>query len=226
MNYKALSIALLGLFLSSPVNSGSIYKCTKTDKSVVFTDKPCPANSTATLVHKESEQEIQDRQQAEKISRIRSLIEGNQINAAKEYAAKNNLSEHYFNQLSIYSKQKNEEDRRTTEDEKQQQLAIEQQKLALQKQQLAAEKAKAEAAQHQQQNNQNYYGGYPYYYGYPYFYGTYGNPHYRFGTTYSPPSQQGVMPGTINPHSVMPGTINPQPSFPQRNQQYEHRGRR
>lgn len=232
MNYNALIIALLGLFLSSPANSGSIYKCTKTDKSVAFTDKPCPANATATLIHKETEQEIQNRQQAEKISTIRSLIEGNQVNAAKEYAAKNNLSEHYFNQLSIYSKQKVEEEKRKVEDDKQQQLAIEQQRLALQRQQQAARNAQLQ----QQPNNRSYYGGYPYYYGYPYSYGTYSSPYYRSGTTYSPPSQQpvlpgtinpqAVMPGTINPRSVMPGTITPQPPFSQHSQQHEYRGRR
>ncbi len=231
MNYKVLSIAVLGLFLSGPVNSASIYKCSKTGKSVIFTDKPCPANTASTLIHKETEEEIQNRQQAEKISTIKSLIEGNQLNAAKEYAAKNNLSEYYFNQLSVYSKQKVEEDRRKVDDEKQQQLAIEQQRLALQRQQMAVKNA-----QIQQPNNRNYYGGYPYY-GYPY-YGTYSIPYYRSGTTYSSPSTpsqpmmpgtinpQSVMPGTINPQAVMPGTINPHQPFQQNNQQHEHHGRR
>lgn len=164
MNYKALSIAMLGLLFSTSPHSASIYKCTKSDKSVIFTDKTCPANTTTTLVHKETEQEIQKRQQAEKISTIKRLIEGNQASAAKEYAAKNNLSEQYYDHLSIYSNQKSEEEKRKAEEEKQQQFAIEQQKLILQKQQLAAEKAKIEAEQRQQQqrNNQNYYA-YPYY---------------------------------------------------------------
>lgn len=204
MNSKILSIAILGLILSIPVNSASIYRCTKADKTIIFTDKTCPANTTITLIHKETEQEIQKRQQAEKLETLKKLIEGNQPNAAKEFAAKNNLSDQYFNLLGSYSSQKIQEENQQKEAEKQQQLAIEQQKLALQRQQLAAEKAKTESAQ-QPQNNQIYF---------PYYGTTYRKP-YHAPNNQPKNSVSGMNPilsGGMNP--VSSGGMNPPMSFP------------
>ena len=135
MNTSVLSIVMLGLFLSAPTYSDSIYKCSKADKSVSFTDQPCPARTKESLIYKESEEEVKNRLQADKQATIKNLIEGGQSNAAKEYAAKNNLADYYFKQLSIYSSQKVEDEKREAEDDKQHKLALEQQKLALQKQQ-------------------------------------------------------------------------------------------
>lgn len=192
MNHTILSTTLLGLLLSAPVHSDSIYKCTKNDNSVSFTDKPCPANSKATLIHKESEQEVQNRLQADKQATIKNLIEGEQTNAAKEYALKNNLSDYYYSQLSIHANEKVEEEKRQAEDNKQQQLAIEQQKLALQRQQLNA--------QSQQQTSNHGYNSstYPYYgTSYTPYYGSvyYSSPYYgtsHQSTSYLPSNRTNV----------------------------------
>lgn len=179
MNSKFSIIVIMAAFLPISADCASIYKCTKSDQKIIFTDKVCPANSATTLVHKETEREIQDRQHAEKLFTIKRLIEGNQPNVAKEYALKNGLSEYFYNQLSVYSNQKADDEKRRVEEEKQQQHEIEQQKLALQRQQLAVEAAKIQ--QPQQPNNPNYYGyGYPYYGGY--YYGIpYRTPYYAPG---------------------------------------------
>lgn len=166
MNSKKLVIISL-LLLVNAVHAESIYKCTKKDKGVIFTDKPCPADTEAKIVYTATEQEMQRRALEEKVSTIKRLISGNQADAAKEYAQKNNLTEVYLKQLASYSAEKVAEERERVERDKEQQAILQQQAIRVQQQQLelqrqqmmALEKARTEQ---QQQNNNPFYYGYPY----------------------------------------------------------------
>lgn len=163
MNFNRLLVSSVLLFSATAANSASIYKCTSKDKGLVFTDKPCPAESVGEIIYTEPEKEIQRRALTEKISNIKRLINNNQADAAKEYALKNNLSEVYRKQLAVYLNEKAEQEKQNAEQDKQQQirlqqqaLALQQQQLELQKQQMALDKAKQEQQQ-QLMNNQPYY---------------------------------------------------------------------
>lgn len=165
MSSKKLAISISLLLLVNAVHAESIYKCTKKDKSIIFTDKPCPPDTEAKIVYTATEQEMQRRALEEKVSMIKKLISGNQANAAKEYAQKNNLTEVYLKELASYSAEKVAEERENAERDRerqailqQQAIRTQQQQLELQRQQMALEKARTE----QQQNNNPFYYGYPY----------------------------------------------------------------
>lgn len=162
MNAKVLPVGVALLLLSGFAYSASIYKCTKKDKTVVFTDGKCPADASIAVIHKETEQDVQRRTRENKIANIKRLVANNQADAAKDFALKNDLLNVYQEQLAASLQQKSEAEKQAAEREKQQQitiqqqtLAVQQQQLELQKQQLAADKALAE--QKQQQNTQPYY---------------------------------------------------------------------
>lgn len=168
MNYKLLAFAITALLSGNFANSASIYKCTTKERNLIFTDKPCPPNTEGGIIYTETEKEIQRRALEEKTAIIRRLIINNQLDVAKEYATKNNLSAVYRKQLDLYLKQKTEQEKLSAEQEKQQQLmlqqqalAVQQQQLELQKQQMAIDKAKLE--EQEQLNNQPYYYVYPMY---------------------------------------------------------------
>lgn len=147
------SLAVIALLFSSLAQSGSVYKCVQPNKSVIFTDGKCPKNSQETLIHKETPEEIERQQQEEKVATIKRLIADNQPDTAKEFAAKNNLTDTYKEQLTLFLNQKNEEAQQQAAEDRQQQLSLQQQALALQRQQLAIEKS-----QMQQNMNSNGYG--------------------------------------------------------------------
>lgn len=219
MNYKRLSIAIALLFSATVSHSASIYKCTKKDKTVIFTNEKCPAGTEEILMHQETDQEIIHRVLDEKISTIKRLIASNQADAAKEYAIKNNLSDVYDEQLALYAQQKAEAEKQSAEEEKQtaeqaqqQQLAIQRQAMILQQQQLELQKQQLQIQQQQQQqqlNNQTYYS-------YPYITPALRNscqPPYC-STTYP----RGMIPRGMNPpSSAFPQMNPPQSAFPQMN---------
>jgi phage protein D len=163
MNYKGLTCGVGLLLLSGLAHSVSIYKCTKDNKTVIFADKPCP-DMDVMLIHTETEKEIKRRVLEQRTLTIKRLIASGQVDAAQEYALKNNLSEFYRKQLVVDAQQKTEAEKQRIERDRQQQislqqqaLAVQQQQLELQKRQLALEKAKLE----QQSVNHSIY--YPYY---------------------------------------------------------------
>lgn len=166
MNYKMSALAVMALLSGNFAHSASIYKCTTKEKNLIFTDKPCPPNTEGRIIYTETEKEIQRRALEEKTAIIRRLIINNQVDAAKEYATKNNLSAVYRKQLDLYLKQKTEQEKLSAEQEKQQQLMLQQQALAVQKQQLELQKQqmaidKAKLEEQEQLNNQPYYYVYP-----------------------------------------------------------------
>jgi hypothetical protein len=163
MKRKVLAVADIALLLSNLADSAAIYKCTKKDKTLMFTDKSCPADTNAQLIYTETEPEIKRRALEQKMATIKRLISNKQAEAAKEFALKNNLTGFYDKQLALYLKQQAEEEQQNIERDKQQQLAIQQQTLALQKQQLELQKQQVaiEKSQAEQQkqliNNPPYY---------------------------------------------------------------------
>jgi hypothetical protein len=166
MKRKVLAITVILLLLSNLADSAAIYKCTKKDKAVMFTDKSCPADMSAQLIYTETEQEIKRRALEQKIATIKRLITNKQAEVAKEFALKNNLTGVYDKQLALYLKQQAEEQQQNIERDKQQQLAIQQQTLALQKQQLELQKQqiaieKSQAEQQKQLINNPPYSVYP-----------------------------------------------------------------
>jgi hypothetical protein len=163
------SLAVIALLFANPIHARSVYKCVQPNKSVIFTDGKCPKNSQETLIDKETSEEIQHREQEEKVRLIKQLIANQEPDKAKQFALKNNLVETYEAQLALFLNQKKvDAEQQATEqkeaaERQQQQLLIQQQQmLVLQKQQLLAiEKAQAQAQQ-QQINNTPYYYGYGY----------------------------------------------------------------
>lgn len=212
MNSKILPVAIGLLFFATLADSASIYKCTKKDKTVIFTDGKCPANTEVSVIHEETAQETAHRILDEKILILKKLIASNQTDAAKEYAQKNNLSEIYHEQLAIDAQQKMAVEKQREELDKQQQqaiqqqaIAVQQQQLELQKQQMAIEKQKLEQQQ-QVIPNQLYYPYLP-------------SHHYRpencnwshqLKRCLPPPNMQPFSPSGLNPPpSAMPSQMNP-----------------
>jgi biotin carboxyl carrier protein len=145
-NISGWLIIIAALWMSSAY-SASVYKCTKKDGSVIFTDKEC-ANMPMSVVHKETDQQVQQRLFFNKISYLKQLVSGGQLQAAQDYASKNNLLTLYEAESENYklaiARKAQEDKQAAVEQAAQQQLAIQKQQLELQKQQAAAEKAKLE----------------------------------------------------------------------------------
>jgi hypothetical protein len=224
MNYQKMLPCTLVILLLCPLisaNSASVYKCTKKDKSVTFTDKPCPADSQSQIVYTETEEQIQHRILDEKLTTIKKLIAGNQNNAAKEYAQKNNLLEFYNKELASYSSQKAEQETQNAEQEKQQRLQLQQESLTLQKRQLELQRQQMAIENSQPKEvivNQPYYS-YPVA-PYPQQNCRWSNNSRNCLPAYPPSRVQPLSPGGLNPppQSIMrpmnpptSGGLNPPP---------------
>ncbi len=139
-------IIIVALSIAS-VHAASVYKCTKKDGSVIFTDKEC-TDMSMSVVYKETEQQVQRRLFFNKVSYLKQLVNAGQLSAAEDYASKNNLLSLYETESENYklaAQRKAQADKQAAvEQSAQQQLAIQKQQLELQKQQIAVEKAKSE----------------------------------------------------------------------------------
>lgn len=158
------SLTVIALLFANPTHARSVYKCVQPNKSVIFTDGKCPKSSQETLIDKETNQEIQHREQDEKVRLIKQLIANQEPDKAKQFALKNDLVETYEAQLALFLNQKKlEEQQKATEqkeqsERQQQQLLIQQQQiLVLQKQQmLAIEKSQAQQEEIDKTTDYNY----------------------------------------------------------------------
>jgi hypothetical protein len=213
MNQKVLSMIIVLLFFPTLANSASVYKCTKKDKTIIFSDKPCPVDTDAQILYTESEKEIKRRALEENIATIKRLINSNQITAAKEHAKKNNLVEIYRKLLEENLQEQAEQEQQKIEQEKQQQIILQQQTLNLQRQQLELQKQqieidKAELERQQTINNSVYYP-------YPVLTPPIQNCHRHHGSKNCLPPTPPFPPNRVSPLSS--GGMNPPSSLPQMN---------
>jgi hypothetical protein len=146
---------LMIVALSMPsAYAASIYKCTKKDGTVIFTDKEC-GTMPMRVIHTETAEEVQRRLYTNQVATLKQLISSGQTVAAKEYAEKNNLQAVFQQESENYKlaqAQKAQEEKQAAEQLRQQQLLLQKQQLELENQQLAIDKAKSE----QQQRNTVY----------------------------------------------------------------------
>jgi hypothetical protein len=213
-------MTVVGLLLVNSAHAASIYKCTRPDKTVIFTDQPC-VGMEVKLIHQETEQEIKRRLLDENTATIKRLIADNQTAAAKEYALKHNLSEVYAEQIGLSAQQKMAEERQATERDKQEQIQIQQQTLAVQKQQLELQKQQIALDKTKEEQQKQLLNNPPYYV-YPYLTPPinrlcqpYANSQHCFQSATPksvlvPQSSFGVM----NPPSALPMQMNPPQIFP------------
>jgi len=151
----SISGVILAILLIPQAHSASIYKCTKKNGKVVFADKPC-AGLKSTVIHKETEAEIQHNIYTEQLLNLQRLIEAEQLTQAKQFALQHNLAKEYEAKVAqqktklAEEKQMKEQAKQAAEQaaaqaaEQAKQQSLLQKQFELQKQQLEIQKQRTE----------------------------------------------------------------------------------
>lgn len=182
MKYQTLLMISLLIFTNN-IYADSIYKCTKDNGQVTFTNKSCGKMKTE-VIHQETEEEANTSLLEKKTTKISLLIRSGNDQAARRYAKKHQLEAVYKEEFEAYNlyleqqiKQQALEAKKQDQDVKKQQLLIQQQSLLLQQQQIEQQRLQTEAdtalaAATEKKRSRRYYN-------YPYNHNSYTSPSIR-----------------------------------------------